>query len=256
MSSGSCRGDNCDPKPSPKEYSPAQFYKFHWQKNPEVSPNFLIYRWVTTIFIVGYAIVSIFEQDPLLEPTLFYPNYFIYLTNWVLWMCAIQAILATWIVHYYQKNSKDVAGSENEGIRKLAKLYKVSNTIAVVTSITVTLVFWYALFDPYIDDTITIFTCTSHGVIAALVLLDALIVAHPFTLSDFYYVFIFSVTYAAFSFVYYHLGGTNRYGETFIYPILDWEEPVCAFRTTVLVVLLQLFNHLVVWQIASFVKGG
>uniref|UniRef100_A0A8D8RQ66 Protein rolling stone n=1 Tax=Cacopsylla melanoneura TaxID=428564 RepID=A0A8D8RQ66_9HEMI len=252
MVAASCWTESLYPKiKQAEDFSPDQFYKSQWQKKPGVSIYFLVYRWVTAALLAVYAVATIFEKEPLSRPSLVYPKYPIYLTNWVVWMCAVQAMLGTGIVtFYFQKlrNSKhaDAAEAESILVQNLTKVYWATQTIAIVSSIAVSVVFWVGVYNPDINP-LNVFTFTSHGLIAAYLVVDALIVAHPFRLSDFLWVFVFSATYIGFSLVYFLLGGTDRFNRNFIYSILDWQDPWSAFLTSAFVILFQLFIHLVVW---------
>ncbi|KAI5744808.1 hypothetical protein M8J76_005384 [Diaphorina citri] len=251
MVAANCWSESLYPKiKQAEDFSPDQFYKSQWQKKPGVSIYFLVYRWVSATLLFVYAVATIFEKDPLSRPSLTYPKYPIYLTNWVVWMSAIQALLATGIVtHFFLKlrNTKmDAAEDESILVKNLTKVYWATQTIAIVSSIAVSVVFWVGVYNPEINP-LNIFTFTSHGVIAAYLVVDALIVAHPFRLSDFLWVFLFCVAYIGFSVVYFLMGGTDRFNRNFIYTILDWQDPWAAVLTCTFVVLFYLFIHLVVW---------
>lgn len=258
MVAASCWSETLYPKiKQAEDFSPDQFYKSQWQKKPGVNICFLIYRWVTATLLLVYAVATIFERDPLSRPSLVYPKYPIYLTNWVVWISALQAMLATGIVTYYfqklRKAKHDAVEGESVLVENLIKTYWAFQTIAIVSSIAVSVVFWVAVYNPEINP-LNIFTFTSHGLIATYLVVDALLVAHPFRLTDFVWVFLFCAAYIGFSIVYYLLGGTDRYNRNFIYSILDWQDPWPTFLTCVFVVLFYLFIHLVVWCLTCSVR--
>lgn len=66
-----------------------------------------------------------------------------------------------------------------------------------------------------------------HGHImnSVLVVADLMITAHPVRLFHFVHPIALGITYTLFSFVYFCAGGTNRSGDTSIYPFLNWNKP-------------------------------
>lgn len=251
MVAANCWSETLYPKiKRAEDFSPDQFYKSQWQKKAGVSLVFLIYRWVFSTLLLVYAIATIFERDPLSRPSLIYPKYPIYLTNWVVWVSAVQALLATGIVSYYfqklRSDKHDAVEGESVLVQNIIKTYWAAQTIAIVSSIAVSVVFWVGVYNPEINP-LNIFTFVSHGLIAVYLVIDALIVAHPFRLTDFVWVFLFCIGYIGFSIGYFFMGGTDRYNRNFIYSILDWQDPWPTTLTCLFVVLFYLFIHLVVW---------
>jgi len=66
-----------------------------------------------------------------------------------------------------------------------------------------------------------------HGHImnSVLVVVDLLVTAHPVRLLHFIQPVGLAVTYTLFSFLYFCSGGTNKQGDTKIYPFLNWSKP-------------------------------
>ena len=63
------------------------------------------------------------------------------------------------------------------------------------------------------------------------VLLDLCVTARPVRLGHVIYPIMEGLSYVTFSLVYWALGGTGARGTTWIYPMLNWEEPGTAALT-------------------------
>jgi hypothetical protein len=63
-----------------------------------------------------------------------------------------------------------------------------------------------------------------HATNSLVLILDLLIVAHPHRMSHFIYPTTCGALYMLFTIVYTFLGGVDRSGGNFVYPILDWKN--------------------------------
>lgn len=52
-----------------------------------------------------------------------------------------------------------------------------------------------------------------------------IVTAHPWYFFHFVYCYGAGLIYLIFSLIYFYVGGTNVFGDNFIYEILDWDNP-------------------------------
>lgn len=71
---------------------------------------------------------------------------------------------------------------------------------------------------------VTFINCSTHGANAAAVFLDLWITRMPMRMLHMVHGVAFGLVYSAFSVCYWYLGGTNQYGEPFIYKVLNYGE--------------------------------
>lgn len=70
----------------------------------------------------------------------------------------------------------------------------------------------------------------THGINAAFIMIDAFITRTPVRLLHVYQSTLLGLSYTAFTIVYWSLGGTNQFGQPFIYTVLNYgESPKKAF---------------------------
>lgn len=104
------------------------------------------------------------------------------------------------------------------------------------SEIFITGLYWYLEYDP---GEAHFYSVNVHGVGLLLAVVDFLLVANPFRFLHVIYLTLYSITYFAFTLIYYLAGGLNPEGETFIYEgVLDWGA---SPGMTVVVVLTVLF---------------
>jgi hypothetical protein len=80
-----------------------------------------------------------------------------------------------------------------------------------------------------------------------ITLMDMFLCAHPLRLMHVYQPVLLGIGYSAFSGLYYVLGGKNRLGFDYIYPILDWNNPGRALTITAITATFALFLYFVMW---------
>jgi hypothetical protein len=87
----------------------------------------------------------------------------------------------------------------------------------------------------------------NHIVNSVVVFADLAIAAHPVRLLHLYQPVLFAIVYAVFSAVYFLFGGTNRQGDSKIYPLLNWQRPGLAIGALIGACLLLIILHTLVW---------
>ncbi|XP_026284897.1 protein rolling stone-like isoform X2 [Frankliniella occidentalis] len=250
-------------------HTPQKFTQTEWQ-DPRQPPAlwYVVYRWLSAGLFVAVAVCSVLDagregQDLGVR----YVKWPIYLTNWGLACCCLQAALgaglatANFVQERRQRRAeRDAAPSGQGGLGSpgavlqapslplLHRLYWVLNTISITVAIGITCTYWVAVYDPseHVLDALNILV---HAANSALMLVDVLMSAHPLRLLHAFWPLLFVFVYLSFSLVYFLAGGTDRMDRTCVYPVLDWERPT---RTTVVCVLGLSFVvavHTAVWAL-------
>ena len=86
-------------------------------------------------------------------------------------------------------------------------------------AIVVTILYWSLLYRGGSVDPADVHT---HGVNAAIALIDIIFSGVPVRILHFIYPVLFGITYSVFSGIYFAAGGTNARGDPFIYSVLDY----------------------------------
>lgn len=83
-----------------------------------------------------------------------------------------------------------------------------------------------------------------HGGNSVGMMVDLLIASYPMHIFHFFYGIAFGTIYLAFSIIYYFAGGTDFWGNKYIYHVLNWENPGSAASvaagTLVLIIFMQI----------------
>lgn len=88
-----------------------------------------------------------------------------------------------------------------------------------------------------------------HGTNSVGMLIELLMVRHPVFLAHVIYPLGVGVIWTVFSIVYYFAGGTDAWGNTFIYEVLWWKNPGRASAVAVGVFVLSFFLYVFVWVV-------
>lgn len=211
-----------------EDYTPDVFVKSQWQLG-EASTLYLLYRWlVAVVFVCGILAswIDLGRNPRRGQTTSHYLKWPIYLTNWGFTLCTLQAILSTVHVtkHYAKVRRMHPDKVEMKKMKISFNIYWILHSMAVISAIVITTVYWAAVYNPK-TDRIDGVNLTTHLFNSVLMMLDLWIVAHPFKLLHCYYWFILGSFYTMFSYAYFNLGGTDRKGHVYIYRIVDWRKP-------------------------------
>lgn len=95
--------------------------------------------------------------------------------------------------------------------------------------------------------TLTALNLLMHAFNAILMVLDVIVVAHPFRLLHFCWPLLFIFTYFCFSVIYHLAGGTGKNNAPSIYPALDWNKIESTLPIVFLGMLAVIFAHFCVW---------
>jgi hypothetical protein len=86
-----------------------------------------------------------------------------------------------------------------------------------------------------------------HAFNSIFMVIDAIMVAHPFRLFHFCWSFLFIFIYFCFSLVYHLAGGTGKNNAPSIYPALDWSKFESTLPIAILGMLSVIVAHFCVW---------
>ncbi|XP_030080024.1 protein rolling stone-like [Drosophila hydei] len=215
---------------------PADFCRSQWQRSDR-SFIWLIYRWLLAAFFATGVICSLIDQFN--EGT-----WFIYLTDWgfslCFYACTYGAIVAT---IYFIKPSYFEAGSW------ALRIYWCSHFMTTVLALIITLVFWTALYPSMSDGPIGLYNLWAHAFNSICMLFDCFVLAFPTRLMHSVYPLAAGLVYGLFSLVYFWAGGTDYFGNRFIYFILDWEKPGLAIGSVCGCLVLGIILCVVVFWI-------
>jgi hypothetical protein len=84
--------------------------------------------------------------------------------------------------------------------------------------------------------------------------LDVIIVAHPFRLIHVCWSLLFIFVYFCFSAIYHLAGGTGKNNTPYIYPALNWSKVESTIPIVILGMLAVIASHLCVWLIVLIRK--
>lgn len=185
---------------------------------------YMFYRWLIFMAWVAIIICSLFEIGSYkpLGKSYMWP---IYLTNWDLTLGMTQAFLGACIVTNRWKSQRTslfdpLRMQTNIIIKVYWFLYIVTSSIAIG----VTVSYWAAVYSPKIHQidplNIMLHICNS-----LLMILDLCITRIPFKSQHFWWCMPIISLYVIFSIIYYFAGGLDKFGNHYIYKILDWAKP-------------------------------
>ncbi|XP_017154088.1 protein rolling stone [Drosophila miranda] len=207
------------------------FYRSQWQKD-DTNSLYLLYRWIWALFFLGVYIMCIIVQfcDG---------KFFIYMTNWGYGLCTITMLIAAVQVtcwHYDLRNTRSLvqeSGNKTETTRGL-KIYWWLYNMTISLALIISTVYWVFLHGkmnkPMRFPAISVIT---HGLNTVMMLIDFLVVAFPLRLLHVVYSMALAILFFVFTLIYHFCGGTDEFGNPYVYPILDWNNPTRCLVTFV-----------------------
>ncbi|KAL7739157.1 hypothetical protein ACLKA6_010380 [Drosophila palustris] len=214
--------------------TPDDFVKSQWQTCTK-SRTYLLYRWFIALFFIGVVIESMWPQT---DDESSYWLYFIYMTNWGIWMCMLTNLLGAILVtiwHYHPEYSDKLLNMQ--AWASPFRIYWSMHIITLVLSIVITIIYWSILYDAN-ESSLDATNVLTHGFNSICMFIDLWIVAHPLRLLHVFLPVLFGIVYAIFSYIYQMCGGINKKGKPYIYHVIDWSQPRNAFITVLGVLLL------------------
>ncbi|XP_030377658.1 protein rolling stone [Scaptodrosophila lebanonensis] len=223
------------------------FYKSQWQKN-ELSFTYLLYRWVLALFFLGVHIICMIVQfcDG---------KFFIYMTNWGFGMCTITQIIAAIQVtrwHFDLQNIRSLvqeSGAKARMTRSL-KLYWLIYNMSLSLALIISTVYWIFLHGKMNKPArFPVISVLTHGLNSVLMIIDFLIIAFPLRLLHVVYCMSTAIFFFVFTVIYHFSGGTDEFGNHYVYPILDWTKPVGCIITFAGIFMLYIIFWLLLFGV-------
>ncbi|KAJ4450548.1 hypothetical protein ANN_01975 [Periplaneta americana] len=128
------------------------------------------------------------------------------------------------------------------------KVYWLLHTLAVVIAFGITGSYFVVDYDPAVH-TLSSLNLLMHAFNSVLMVLDLLVVDHPFRLFHFCWSLLFIVVYFVFTVVYHFSGGTGKHNMPFIYPALNWAKPAATVPIAILGTLSVFVSHVCTWLV-------
>lgn len=82
-----------------------------------------------------------------------------------------------------------------------------------------------------------------HGMNSIAMLLELLVVLHPMYILHVIYSLLIGLIYLIFTLIYYAAGGTDKHGNSYIYKILNWDNPGATMIIVVGIIVLAVILH-------------
>lgn len=206
------------------------FYKSMWQKN-EVSTLYLLYRWLLALFFLGVSVSCITLQFS-------EGKFFIYMTNWgyslatvTMLISAVQTTLWHYDIQCVRTGVHDLEGQKARmtlGMKIYWWMYNVSLLLAPMIS-TVYWIFLTGLVNR--PNNFPAISFITHALNTIFMLTDFMIVALPLRLLHVLHTILLAIVYVVFTLIYHVCGGTDEFGNPYVYPILDWHNPRACLIT-------------------------
>lgn len=180
----------------------------------------------------------------ILDTTELKSTWLIYLTNQSMLLLVIHLLLEMALA------IKAFISQKNGRILRMEFWEKTSWFLANITNgicPVVSIFYWTFLF-PSLEVPMSFEITFLHLFNTVCVLLDLCVTARPMRIGHIIYPVIVGLSYAAFSLIYWVLGGTDSVGNSWIYPqILSWEKPGLASLTTSVCVTGVVLSHVFFW---------
>ena len=222
---------------------PIDFVTSQWQAKypPKTSLGYYSYRVVITLYVtisyIGYIITLPYDRK-------YFP---IYLTHW-----GLTFILAFEICDFFLLTRSLVKGNkvsipnaepDNEW-SWLRKMTWVLSTVASSGALFITPFYFLFLYDPDFSQ-LDYWNLFVHGINSVLMVLEVWVTARPWRWQHFYMPLSVGMLYTVFSLIYFELGGVNRFGQPYIYPFLDWNDPSLALTWSFMAIVLTIATHFI-----------
>lgn len=231
-----------------------------------LSPRLMIlYRAILAVYTTSWSIAGGFlrlDQGA---------KWFIFLTNWSYTFLNIHFIMGTILPIYYHIKIKKTVSCLNNGddhesgydckastdhhsgqylqvidVSKRFPYFQVAckaswviYNIAAGVGPVITVAYWSAVYTPgkRVDGA----DVDAHAINSVMIIVDTLMCSIPVRLLHVVYPMLLMITYALFSVIYWKSGGTNPFGQPYIYAVLDYQNhPTVAAITIVSIFFIAL----------------
>ncbi|CAG4977818.1 unnamed protein product [Parnassius apollo] len=136
------------------------------------------------------------------------------------------------------------------------KTYWVLYNSAVPIAFLITVFYWTILYEAGFEEEMNYgLDVAVHGLNSIVMFLLLAFSSHPSRLLHVYQPFIFGLTYGFFSAIYYLAGGLDKFGNAFIYPVINWGKPGPTLGMVAVTALLLVALHLATVGLAAIRDG-
>ncbi|XP_026738976.1 protein rolling stone-like isoform X2 [Trichoplusia ni] len=196
------------------------FYITPWQRNR----SSLILLFIRILILIG-CIGTWAASMVIMVPEITTPLWFIFMTHWGVMfntLCSGFAVLISVMV--IVKGPTD----SNFGLPWYVKVYWALINISLTIAIFITLFYWILLagftdeYDYGMDPVLDVFVHAINSVFMVVLLIFS---RHPMRMLHFYFPLIVGIIYLLFTVIFHFAGGISPFGESWIYPMLDWAQP-------------------------------
>lgn len=209
-------------------------FRQKWSEDDNVRVWFIVYRILTTMYFLASLIFTWTDEKHGWK-------YLIFMTSWGICLLNFSIILETVVVVL---NYLDVSLN--------VRIFKVSwlcSTLFSTNAVFITILYWSLLYDggphPSYKDLYV------HGLQGLFVVIDQFISNRQWHLEKIWTCLPTPVVYVIFNVIYWAAGGTDPYGNSYIYDVLDWsDDPGGAAITIVMAAGILPLIHIVLWLIA------
>ncbi|OWR43539.1 hypothetical protein KGM_215657 [Danaus plexippus plexippus] len=197
----------------------SDFYLTSWQPGDSVVPM-LIVRVLLACVATGIFVWSLTSGVS--------SYWLIYLTNWGL-LLVTSMTLSGLLISILGVCHKLKDGSD---LPWYISMYWFLYNICIAIAIMITGLYWILLYNP--DDQsvespeVFWLDVATHGLNSCVVFAEVILSRTPLMLLHIYQPLGLGLWYAAFTGIYYAAGGTDSFGNPFIYAVLDWRQPLRA----------------------------
>ncbi|XP_076656741.1 protein rolling stone isoform X2 [Halictus rubicundus] len=190
-----------------------------------VATWFLIYRGLIFASWLVIIVCAFFEFGSW-NPWIMYDKWPIYLTNWGITLGLAQAFVGLLLTtrRWRQQKTLDF-DPRNITLGSIERVYWFLFVVATNTAICVTITYWGGIYDSRIHNPDPL-NMMQHLCNSILMLIDFCVTSIPFRLRNIWWCLMIVCLYVLFSLIYYLAGGLDRFGQHFIYRILDWKKPL------------------------------
>lgn len=143
----------------------------------------------------------------------------IYLSRWNLFITAITSLLGAYLVT--SKNFRQIHMTDR--FTKVLKAYWFLSNNSVVFACVISIIYWTLLYREGVTET-GLNNYLVHATNSILLIVDIFVIRHPHYISHFIYPMACGTLYVLFTIIYTVLGGIDRGGNNYVYPILDWNN--------------------------------
>ena len=197
---------------------------------------------MTLYFITSLIYVSVYDREFGPKVTLYATQWIFYAWNFHMLWAAIFVTVTYFRVFFCQKNmfqERDTGGScnhelviddrpvgccgiGNNGTFWYQKVYWVLYSVTITVTIFAIIAYWGLVYDPVIEP-ITYANLLKHLITGVMAVVDLFVTAIPIRVLHVIYPITYTVIWILFGGIYYVAGGTDVYGNRYIYEVLNYE---------------------------------